>query len=104
MLCSNQGLWPGLCLHLDGDEACARTGLKAAESMQAEDWILYSMTHQAELARVRCGGWRRQYTHIVTSPSMFTFACYRHRDIHIDRRSINDSSTLPSKSYPSTTG
>ena len=83
---------------------CVRTGLKAAESVQAEDWILYSMTHQAELARVRCGGWRRQYTHTVTSPSRFTFACYRHRDIHIDRRSVDHGSKAPGKSIPSTTG
>ena len=79
-------------------------GLKAAESMQAEDWILYSMTHQAELARVRCGGWRRQYTHIVTSPSRFTFACYRHRDIHIDRRSADESSESTGEGFLSTSG
>ena len=85
-------------------KACVRMGVKVAERMQAEDWIMYSMTHRAELARVRCGGWRRQYTHIVTSPSRFTFACYRHRDIHIDRRSVNDSSVSSSKSYPSTMG
>ena len=72
--------------------------------MQAEDWILYSMTHQAELARVRCGGWRRQYTHIVTSPSRFTFACYRHRDIHIVRRCINASSDSSSRGFPFTIG
>ena len=52
---------------------------------------------------MRCGGWRRQFTHIVTSPSRFTFACYRHWNIHIDRRSVDDSSELPSKGYQSTT-
>lgn len=63
--------------------------------VQADDWILYSMTHQAELARVRCGGWRRQYTHIITSPSEFTFACYRNRKIHIDRRLTHSSPAAP---------
>ena len=63
--------------------------------MQADDWILYSRTHQAELARVRCGGWRRQYTHIVTTPSTFTFACYRNRHIHIDRRCGHGSDCHP---------
>ena len=57
---------------------------------QADDWILYSTKHQAELARVRCGGWRRQYTHIVSTPFTFTFACYRNRHIHIDRRHGQD--------------
>lgn len=65
--------------------------------MQADDWILYSMTHQAELARVRCGGWRRQYSHIVSSPSHFTFACYRNRQIHVDRRLASNGPALAGK-------
>ena len=65
--------------------------------VQADDWILYSTTHQAELARVRCGGWRRQYTHIVSSPSAFTFACYQNRHIHIDRRRDQRDVTQPGR-------
>ena len=44
------------------------------------------MSHQCELARVRCGGWRRQYAALCTSPNDFTFAYYRDRKIHIQRR------------------
>lgn len=54
--------------------------------MQADDWIVYSMTHRCELARVRCGGWRRQYAGLCSSPTDFTFAYYRDRKIHIERR------------------
>lgn len=54
--------------------------------MQADDWILYSMTHRCELARVRCGGWRRQYACHITSPTTFTFVYYRDRKIHVQRR------------------
>ncbi len=53
---------------------------------QADDWIVYSMSHRCELARVRCGGWRRQYAGLCTSPTDFTFAYYRDRKIHIQRR------------------
>ncbi|BDA49006.1 probable WD repeat-containing protein 6 at N-terminal half [Coccomyxa sp. Obi] len=52
----------------------------------ADDWIVYSMSHRCELARVRCGGWRRQYAGLCTSPTDFTFAYYRDRKIHIQRR------------------
>ena len=54
--------------------------------MQADDWIVFSMSHRCELARVRCGGWRRQYAALITSPTTFTFAFYRDRKIHVQRR------------------
>ena len=48
--------------------------------------MVYSAAAGAELARVRCGGWRRQCAHLIASPADFTFAFYRDRHIHLARR------------------
>ena len=48
--------------------------------------MVYSAGAGAELARVRCGGWRRQCAHLIASPADFTFAFYRDRRIHLARR------------------
>ena len=89
MSCCNQG---------SGEEAKGDETAAVSCAVQADDWILYSTAHQAVLARVRCGGWRRQYTHIVSTPSTFTFACYRNRHIHIDRRRGHDNDDHPGMS------
>lgn len=54
------------------------------------------MTNHCELARVRCGGWRRQYTSLLTSPTAFTFVYYRDRKIHIQRRHPPSDKAIPS--------
>ena len=48
--------------------------------------MVYSAGAGAELARVRCGGWRRQCACLIASPADFTFAFYRDRRIHLARR------------------
>ena len=55
---------------------------------QADDWVMYSASARAELARVHCGGWRRQCACSVAGPDAFTFAWYRDRRLHIARRRL----------------
>lgn len=73
---------------------------------QAEDWIVYSASAGCQLARVRCGGYRRQCAYLIASPGDYAFVFYRERRLHIHRRRQqlpapgNTSGLCPSPGLP----
>lgn len=56
------------------DQHCSVTAL------QATNWVVRSLTHQAELLRLHCGGWRRPFSFFPRHPGCMAFAHYSSKD------------------------
>ena len=48
--------------------------------LQATSWVVRSLTHQAELLRLRCGGWRRPFSFFARHPGCMAFAHYSSKE------------------------
>ena len=47
--------------------------------LQSSDWVVFNTHQQLELLRIPCGGWRRPFAFLCTSPTSLTFAYHQPR-------------------------
>ncbi|GAB4818244.1 hypothetical protein N2152v2_005290 [Parachlorella kessleri] len=78
---------------IDGDEelGCA-AGAPAKERLvhgfHENQYIIYSATHDCEVARVPCGGWRRPSAVCVEGADSLTFCYLKDGSVHVYRRRL----------------
>jgi hypothetical protein len=46
-------------------ECCGGGNRRVAAGFIASDFVLWDLSHQSELMRVSCGGWRRPHSYVV---------------------------------------
>ncbi|KAL3689810.1 hypothetical protein R1sor_016119 [Riccia sorocarpa] len=83
----------------EGDSMRTTSRRKVAVGFTGSDFLLWDMTHNSELLRVTCGGWRRPFSYIVGSiPELqHAFVFVKGQAIQIHRSWIKSSEAALSK-------